>query len=542
MIQIYAADNQNYEFNGDHTLHPLNCTLNQKLNDAWTIELEAINDGSEAFQSIKKDAVLAVPTPRSNKQLFRIYETQKDDYSVVAYALPIFMDAKDEVMLMDTRPTNATGQTALDILTAGTKYSGKSDIVAPHSAEYIRKNLLEAIAGGEENAFLTRWGGEIYYNNFEIQINNSIAVNTGVRVAFGRNMTGIKETVDTSNLVTRIIPIAYNGHMLPEPEPWVDSEIIGNYAVPHTKVVTFDNIKLQEDCKEEGEIGYPTIADLQRALIMACEELYKQGADLPNITYEVDMIDLSTSEEYKDVAELERIHLGDIAHCVNKNLQIETLQEVIELTFDCITKRVTAVTLGDTIQNYFNGIESAVSETLEKIAGQKINEMQYYIDTNKGELDVANNTTAEVFNLLMVAWKTANVEFHGQINLEAFTDQTGDNYDDCRCTITTKRNGIEHAVHPVETYQDGKHILVLTDVFNAQAGSSIQYEVFITSTGGRLKIEPEHAKAYVCGMGLVGELEWDGNLGFTEAIPRLEIPAMATVGNNYTDEVEAVND
>ena len=43
------------------------------------------------------------------------------------------------------------------------KYSGESNITKKATAYYQFKNLIEAINGGEDNSFISRWGGEILF-------------------------------------------------------------------------------------------------------------------------------------------------------------------------------------------------------------------------------------------------------------------------------------------------------------------------------------------------------------------------------------------
>ena len=155
MIQIYDPGNTKYDFNGDVTLEPYSCECTMVLNDAWSLELEALIDKEGKFRHIVKEAVISAPTPVSDRQLFRIYETEKTDSSITAIALPIFYDSKDDHVLLDVRPTGKNGQQALDIICAGSKYSGESNITKATTAYYIRKNLMEAINGDLDQSFIT---------------------------------------------------------------------------------------------------------------------------------------------------------------------------------------------------------------------------------------------------------------------------------------------------------------------------------------------------------------------------------------------------
>lgn len=354
MIQIYDPGNTKFDFNGDVTLDPYSCECTMVLNDAWSLELEAPIDEDEKFKHIVKEAVISAPTPISDKQLFRIYDTEKTDDSITAIALPVFCDSKDDHALLDVRPTGKNGQQALDILCAGSKYSGESDITKAATAYYVRKNLMEAINGDIDQSFVNRWGGEILYDNYKIIINQRVGGNYGARAEFGYNLEGIKEHVDMSSVVTRIIPVAYNGYTLEGKAPWVDSPNIKKYQKIYTRTIEFSEVKLKEDSTDDDENACNTLEELRNRLIEECQKQYAAGIDLPEITYEVDVISLEGTEEYKDYKDLEKIGLGDDAKCSHHILDIEITARATELVYDCINRRNKKVKLGKFTKTAFD--------------------------------------------------------------------------------------------------------------------------------------------------------------------------------------------
>ena len=93
-------------------------------------------------------------------------------------------------------------------------------------------------------------------------------------------MTGLTSTVDMSDTVTRIVPVAYNGRMMSGNTPWVDSENINKYVKKYIREVKFEDVKLAEDVdsQQDGDIICQTQAELDAALVQKCEEMYAAGA------------------------------------------------------------------------------------------------------------------------------------------------------------------------------------------------------------------------------------------------------------------------
>lgn len=373
MIQIYSPENKDYEHNGDMTLMPEEAEIHVILNGEWTAIIEHPIDDEGRWKYITDNAVVKMPS-FNGEQLFRIQNKEKSDSGVSAELTPIFLDAKEDCFLVDVRPTEKSGQEALDIMTAPNKtYIAKSDIKKTSTAYYQTKNLIEAINGNDDNAFTKRWGGEILYNNYEVIVNERVGADRGVHVVYGKNIVkdGFSETIDMTDVVTRIVPKAYNGYMIEGEAPWVDSPIIDKYPTVHYGVITFDDVKMRADASEDDEANGVIVCDtqeqLEKALTDKCIEQFDAGVDKPSITIEVNMELLQNTELYDDVKELETVSLGDTAHCSHSKLEIVTDARAIELTWDAVRNKVTSVKLGDFQYNFLNNVSSIMNRVEQAI-------------------------------------------------------------------------------------------------------------------------------------------------------------------------------
>ena len=371
MIQCYEKDNTNYDTNGDITLLPTQCELLTEINGTWELAMSHPLDPGGRWKYLSEEAVISAPTFQSDHQLFRVDKCVKTDSSVEVTAYPIFFDSADDCFLMDTRPTNQNGQNALNIMTQGSKYSGESDITTGGTAYFVRRNLMDAINGEDSPTFIQTWGGEILYDNFKVIINERIGGDYGVEIRYGKNMNGLSYTVDMSDVVTRIVPVAYNDRTMSGNTPWVDSENIDKYAKKYIREVKFEDVKLAEDASDSEDDNIIICADqtaLDAALTQKCEDMYAAGADLPAVTIEVTMIDLAKTEQYKEFQDLVTVGLGDTVHCYNYKLGITTDARVIKLTWDCIRNQAGEMTLGDYEYNYFSELTSSL-QAIQQVIG-----------------------------------------------------------------------------------------------------------------------------------------------------------------------------
>lgn len=404
MIQIYNPGNMSFDKNGDMVLTPSVCKINTKINDAWTLELEhpvlsetAGDKEVKRWEHIEEGAVIKAPFCNGD-QLYRIKKRTLTDTMVTATAEPIFMDAKDDCFLIDIRPTRKTGQEALNLMTApNSKYKGVSDIPELSTAYYQTTNLIEAINGDNENSFINRWGGEIFFDNYTVRINRQIGSDKGVQVLYGKNIKvdGFSEDVDTCDVVTRIVPKSYNGYMLEGSDPWVDSPLIGKYPVVCTKVIQYDDVKLKEDASEDdaenGIIVCANMTTLRQELVKKCNAEFAAGIDKPKVTIATDMELLENTVEYREYKVLETVSLGDTIHCKHRKLGIQTDARVVEMVYDCLKKRTESVVLGDFEYNYFQDVSSVfnrVDNAIRQDGSIIADQIQGVVDGTKASLRV----------------------------------------------------------------------------------------------------------------------------------------------------------
>ena len=346
MIEIYLKSNTNYKGNGNITLDPTSCIYKDSEKE---LTLEHFLDEEGRWKYIDFENVIAAEE-NGKKKLYRIYNVVRSLYSVTAYARPIFYDLADKVLL-DVRPTNKLGEEALNIILSDTPFTGHSNLTTVSTSYYIRKNIVEALLSDAENSFINRWGGEFYCENFDVYINDRIGSDNGLRVEFGYNLNEIEEDINIDNVVTRIIPVGYDGLTLEGNEPWVDSPLINKYTQPKMRVIEFSDIKVKENSDDEE--GFNTIAEARAELIKRCNELYEGGIDKPVVNYKIDMINLANTTAYEDFKILVNVNKGDTVTCYIPHLDIDVQARVVDFEKDLLTGEYISIELGNTTNDFF---------------------------------------------------------------------------------------------------------------------------------------------------------------------------------------------
>ncbi|BDR72631.1 hypothetical protein K144316041_13390 [Clostridium tetani] len=410
MIAVYDSKETNFEHNGLAVLDSCTrCEVEEELNGYYGLELEYPRFPSKAKYLIE-DNIIKAPTP-TGLQLFRIYRKVKNMSTITVYSRHIFYDLLDN-FIESYRTGNVTGNGALKGILTNTQYpnnfKGYSDISTIADAYYVRKNPVEALIGDNNNSFINRWGGELKRDNFNISILNSIGKDNGVTIAYGKNLLGIEEDLDISEVVTRIMPTGLDDkdNSVILPEKYIDSLLINKYPFPKVKHMHFGDIKVNP----EENI---TLNDVYKLLREKVQGLYKQQIDIPNVNYAVDFVELSKTEEYKDYKVLETVNLGDIVTVKHKKLDIDIKQKVIKYRWDSILNKYLEIELGNFKENLstdLNNITNSIEEIKEdvketnkefrskfEVTDDKISMAVEEIDRTNAKLELtANQIRAEV--------------------------------------------------------------------------------------------------------------------------------------------------
>ena len=355
MITIYSATETNFTTMGLGTLAPISCAITEDINGQYELDMQHPIDEDGKWKRLVNDRIIKAPT-HDGDQLFRIYSAVKNPITgrIDVNARHIFYDLLDN-LIEDTRPTVKTGQQAGNEIIAGCQYEAPflftSDITAVSTAYYVRVNPVQAMLGSAyDQSFINRWGGEIRRNNFAISINTRRGSDKGVRIAYGKNLTGLEATEDISSVYTRIMPTAVNDSnvLFTTDAKYYNSPLIGNYA--HPKIGILDT-GIRVGVEVNGVVQYPTIASAKTAMAAMAAAAFEKGADKPKLTINVSFIRWQDTDEYAAYKDLYTLDLGDDVTVDYAPLSLTYNLRVTSIVWDAVLNKAVSLTLGDLAPN-----------------------------------------------------------------------------------------------------------------------------------------------------------------------------------------------
>lgn len=367
MVNIYEYNEKDFNHRGTPLKNFLKCEIAEILNGVYELNFEYPLESDDSH--LLENGKVLKANNYDGKQLFRIIQLQKELDIIKGYALHITYDLLGN-FIEDIFIQGMNGARALhEVLTRSTdehNFIGTSDIQYLHNSRLVRKNTLEAIMGDKDNSLLSRWGGELYRDNFRINWLNKIGNDKGVSIRYAKNLTGFEYKVDLSGLVTHFIPKGFDGLLLPE------KYVISPLADKYKPIVKRKVLELEDVISKKVSPTQENAVDHEQALALLKEKAnkaFENGADKPEITCTVSFVDLSQTKEYKRFKTLEKIYLGDTVEVEYKGIKIKT--RCVGYSYDCLQDRYLNLQLGNTpepnlLANAINQ-QKALIERVEQI-------------------------------------------------------------------------------------------------------------------------------------------------------------------------------
>lgn len=364
---LYKKDETNFTHNGLGVLKDSISVLSEEeLNGYFELTVQYDTEGFLA-EEIKNGMLLKTKAnDKQDPQLFRIYSNTKDHNTghIVIYAQHITYDLADN-FVEKLELTSATTRQAMVAIQENLSYPTRFNINSSNSTtisntKLYRMNPLQMIAG-TDGSILDHWGGQIERDNFNLMMHRRRGSDDGVSIIYKKNLTGLQASVDDSKIVTRIFPFKYDDEtdtLLTIDGKYIDSPNIDMY--PTIKILPLD-------FSDDQEIVNKT------DLYNASKDYFKtDNKDLPQISMDVEFEPLWHTEEYKDVAALELVGLGDTVSVYHSKLDIDIKATVVKVDYDSITEKNHHVSLGNIKAGFTDAVRNA-NKIVQGI-GDKINQ------------------------------------------------------------------------------------------------------------------------------------------------------------------------
>lgn len=354
MIRLFPANDTEFRTVGLVVLNKYckKCEVKEILNGNFSADL-TLDYFPDVWSKIEKQMILVLPTHRGPKA-FRIVNKKFDTRYMYIYAQHIWWDLSAN-LIEDINIVGKTGKDAGQYILKNTVnktiWQFDSDITVTKNCRIVREYVTDAFMGSQDNSFKNRWGGELEVNDYSFTINKFRGSTVPKVIKYGKNVTGFEFYEDTSAVSTKLMPIAFDGLLLPE--LYVESPIIDAYPEPLIRKVDASSIKLATSSStEEGsssEGGFASLEECYEAMRDMCNNLFENGIDKPSQNIRASIAELSKFDQYTEFGYelLETIGIGDVVDVEMIQYNITVRHRCISITYDSLKKKYIETELGE---------------------------------------------------------------------------------------------------------------------------------------------------------------------------------------------------
>lgn len=214
------------------------------------------------------------------------------------------------------------------------------------------RSARELLMDGD-GMLLDVYGGEWEWDHYKCLLHERRGVDTGVIYTYGKNITDINSTTNIDEFYTHVLSYWRGSVSSSTNATKVDNEYSEYYVHRGSLIKAMDD-------KYDGMFPYTRTLiidassefdeDPTREELDDYSNWYIKQNDIgiPRATIHVDIVDLASTEEYKDFIPLETVHLCDYVTIIFPLFGVNVKEQISKIEFNVLTEKNNAVTIGDT--------------------------------------------------------------------------------------------------------------------------------------------------------------------------------------------------
>lgn len=362
----------------------VSCIVTEELNGQYELEMRYPVDGKYFSEIGMNSIIMSAHEDSDDMQPFEVYKITKPiNGIVIIYAHHISYRLSHCVAMpfAVSSGANACANT-LAGLKSNAAVSGDvslfsfwTDVHTVGTYNQAVPASIKSRLGGVEGSVLDQFGGEYEWDGFNVKLHvQRGSANTGFILKYGKNITDIEQEEELSNVITGVVPFwtKQDGDdtlYADLPEKVIYSQYAGNYPYHLTQPL---------DLSDQWE-NQPSEATLRSAA-----QAYVNSAKLgiPKVSITVSFVALWQTEEYKEIAPLERVKMGDTVTVYFESLGIEAFARVVATKYNVLLERYDEVQIGSA--------RSTLAQVLNDQRADTINSIE---NTKQYANEAANNAT-----------------------------------------------------------------------------------------------------------------------------------------------------
>lgn len=334
----------------------ISCTVTEERNGLYELEMQYPIDGQHFSDIADRCIIFAIPSPYRNPQPFRIYRTTKPiNGKCTIYARHIRYDLAG-VPVKPFSASNAPGamaglQANAAISSPFTFWTNKTTAASFSAAV---PSATSSLLGGQTGSVLDVYGGEYEFDAFTVKLYDQRGHDNGVTIRYGKNMTDLEQDRNIYNVATGIYPYwqTADGSTLVTCDPAI---------VPAPGTYDFEKVVPVDFSQDFQDAPTP-----EQLLERAQTYVKSNNIGVPTVSLTVSFVQLEQTEQYKNLALLEKCDLCDTVTVQYEKLGVSAKAKIVKIVTNVLLERYDSVEIGEVRTNIADTIANQQGQINQK--------------------------------------------------------------------------------------------------------------------------------------------------------------------------------
>ena len=364
---LYEATETNFTSNGVCRLaEATECHVVEERNGEYELTLTYPITGKYYDQIQEGMYIAATHDDKSDRQPFLIYRRSAPFNGLVQFFAHHISYMLNNIILNPITATSAADafdQMEQDTVTAN-PFTMWTDVTTAGNFKNETPSSIRSALGGKRGSILDVYGGEFEWKMFTVYLHAQRGINSGVTVRYGKNLTDLDQVVDAGSVYNAIVPFWFGTENDADVLVTLPEHYVAATGVTNPVMVAMDFSSEFQD--------KPTVAELRST---AASFLSNNQPWIPSENIKISFVQLWQTEEYKDVAVLQRLSLCDRVNVYYPAMGITAENvEIIKVVYNVLLDRYDSMELGDARSTFADTLIDPLALAIEEATRSIVSE------------------------------------------------------------------------------------------------------------------------------------------------------------------------
>lgn len=328
------------------------CKVTEGLNGEYELELTYPLTG-ELFNQLQPGRII-VAKPYRNAATVQPFEIYDDSRAIGGQVTFHAQHISYRALGIPIRPVTAQNASAAVSLVASNAviscpFTLTTDMTAAGTFAMEKPATLQNVLLGSSDSLVSVYGGDVLRDGYSIQLLKHRGMDRGARIVYGRNLVDLTQEKSIAEMYDSVYPFFVETDENENTRLMELADTLVLITAPNK--ASAKKVYMLDLSSEFDET--PNQAQMLQA---TNDYIAKNSLDKPKVSLSLKYVDLSRTQEYADLKNLDHIELGDDVTVQFAALGVDVTARVQKIVYDVLLDANESIDVGDVRTNVVDAI------------------------------------------------------------------------------------------------------------------------------------------------------------------------------------------